>query len=243
MDRLTRTVRQQVALGRLLPLGRPGDTAWITERAAVALLRRAAAEVPGVRLGAASLAAHSPSADGEMPRAAPLGALPHVPLLIEADFEAVVTRPLPQSAERLREALWTAARDAVGLTVGAVDLEVTGLLEEEPGAPEPDVDDDPPDPEPAVRGAAAAVDAAVRAVPGVLRLTGRLASLGPGVRVTDDPVDPPAPGAPRGRRVQVQIAVAAGHVPLVVARSAAAAAATAAAADAPGPVSTAVVVT
>jgi hypothetical protein len=242
MDRLTRTVRQQVALGRLLPLGRPGDTAWITERAAVALLRRAVAEVPGVRLGAASLAAYGPSADGEMPGAAPLGALPHVPLLIEADFEAVVTRPLPQSAERLREALWTAARDAVGLTVGAVDLEVTGLLEEEPGAPEPAVDD-PQDPEPAVRGAAAAVDAAVRAVPGVLRLTGRLASLGPGVRLTDDPVDPQAPGAPRGRRVQVQIAVAAGHVPLAVARSVAAAAAAAAAADAPGPVSTAVVVT
>jgi hypothetical protein len=77
----------------------------------------------------------------------------------------------------------------------------------------------------------------------VLRLTGRLASLGPGVRLTDDPVDPQAPGAPRGRRVQVQIAVAAGHVPLAVARSVAAAAAAAAAADAPGPVSTAVVVT
>ncbi|NUP44036.1 MAG: nucleopolyhedrovirus P10 family protein, partial [Streptomyces sp.] len=51
MDRLARTVREQVALGRLLPLGGAGDAAWITESAAVAVLRRAADALPGVRLG------------------------------------------------------------------------------------------------------------------------------------------------------------------------------------------------
>ncbi|MEE4541415.1 hypothetical protein V2S66_05465 [Streptomyces sp. V4-01] len=239
---MTRTVRQQVALGRLLPLGRPGDAAWITERAAVALLRQAAARVPGVRLGATSLAAQEGA--GEVPSAAPVGALPHVPLLIEADFEASVAQPLPLSAELLRERLWTAARDAVGLTVAAVDLEVTGLLEVDPGASgveeepaEPDAPDAPPGPVRSATPAVEAVATAVLAVPGVPRLTDRLTALGGGVRITDDPA------VPGGRRVQVQIAVAAGRVPLAVARAAAAAAASAAAAVAPGPLSVAVVVT
>jgi hypothetical protein len=289
MDRLTRTVRQQVALGRLLPLGGPDDPAWITERAAVTLLRSAAAGVPGVRLGATTLgparrAGHDAGGPGAdvVPGAAPVGALPHVPLAIEAEFEATVTQPLPQSAERLREALWAAARDAVGLTVAAVDLAVTGLLEDERDGTDADGADagraadamDPEETSPVGPGIAQspaeAVEAAVRVVPGVLRLTGRLAILGSGVRVTDEPAvryarpaadgggdpaddaagaagspDGRADGGPavRGRRVQVQIAVAAGHVPLVVARTVAGAAAKAAAADAPGPVSTAVVVT
>ncbi|MGC3004257.1 nucleopolyhedrovirus P10 family protein, partial [Streptomyces sp. G35A] len=33
-DRWTRAVREQVGLGRLLPLGGPRDGAWIAERAA-----------------------------------------------------------------------------------------------------------------------------------------------------------------------------------------------------------------
>jgi hypothetical protein len=289
VDRLTRTVREQVALGRLLPLGGPDDAAWIAERAAVRSLRRICAALPGVRLGsvaivlggvpvdasatdtadpadtvdpvgsAAGVAGHSAdspagagrsdghgvvsSAGGfvpEAPSAAPLGALPHVPLRIEADFEAAMGEPLPQLAERLRDALWAAAEGGLGLAVEAVDLRVTGLLDDE--TPPPPVEEAEQDPEvemgPAmVQGTTEAVKAAVRAVPGVLRLTRRLAGLG-SLRIRDTQ----APGVP-GRRVQLQIATAPAHLPLAVARDAAAAVTAAAAPGAPGPVTTAVVVT
>jgi hypothetical protein len=294
MDRLTRTVREQVALGRLLPLGGPEDAAWITERAAVRALRRAVAGLSGVRLGETALSLaeagdaaapraalpFAPQADPSgarpstlpaAPGAAPVGALPHVPVRIEAAFVAALTEPLPSAAERLREELWAAARDGLGIVVAAVDLRVTGLLEEDPGPAEEepmnpedpeDAEDaenpgparevgpsgDPMDPvgaepalkigPPVVQAASEAVEAAVRAVPGVLKLTHRLAGLGAGVGVHDvrPPQDP-------GRRVQVQIAVAPGYVPLTVARAVAAAAVAAGVAGAPGPVSVAVVVT
>ncbi|MYU64115.1 nucleopolyhedrovirus P10 family protein, partial [Streptomyces sp. SID69] len=52
-DAWTQVVRHQVGLGRLLPLGGPGDGAWIAEDAAGAALRVAVADgLPGVRLGA-----------------------------------------------------------------------------------------------------------------------------------------------------------------------------------------------
>lgn len=41
-DRWTRAVREQLRLGRLLPLGGPGDGAWIAERAAREVLLVAA---------------------------------------------------------------------------------------------------------------------------------------------------------------------------------------------------------
>jgi hypothetical protein len=84
------------------------------------------------------------------------------------------------------------------------------------------------------------VAAAALAVPGVLRLTRRLAGLGSGVRVRDTAA---GEGTAAGRRVQLQFAVAAGHRPYQVARAVTAAVAPVAAADAPGPVETAVVVT
>jgi hypothetical protein len=245
MDRLARTVREQVALGRLLPLGEPGDAAWITESAVSAALRRAADVLPGVRLGAVALsldeAAEHVPADGG---GAPVGALPYGPILLGADFAAGLDEPLPRSADRLRAALWATARDWLGVPVRSVDLTVTGLLDAEPA---PDavrggvvVDEpDPPSAEPAGTPAAR-VAAAALAVPGVLRLTRRLAGLTAGVRVHDtspDGADGPA------RRVHVQFAVSAGHRPYEVARAVRSAAAAAASPDAPGPVTTAVVVT
>ncbi len=233
MDRLARTVRQQVALGRLLPLGGAGDPAWIVESAAVRLLRGAASGVPGVRVGRVTVApadeeaAASGAAPGTAPAGAPLGALPHLPLRVDAAFEAAAGEPVQVAAERLREALWVAARDAVGLDVAAVDLRVTGLIEDGggPGA-EPGAEaaaDAPDEVGPGiVRTEAEAAAAAVRAVPGVARLSGRLVGLGPGVRVV------PGPGG--ATAVQVQIEVAPGHVPLRVARDAAGAARSATAA-------------
>lgn len=304
MDRLTRTVREQLALGRLLALGDPDEALWITESAVRELLRRAARAVPGVRLGHVAVrladmpyeavetaktaeppepaepadsaepigpkAAAGPSAERfadlayeEPPvpasaavpvraaqvqaapvRTAPAGALPHAPLSVTADFEAAVDEPLPQSADRLRAALWAAVRDGLDAEVAAVDLRITGLLDAgpgQPGGPEPgEPPAEPGDTGPAiVQGTSEAVEAAVRAVPGVARLTHRLSGFGAGVRVRDTA---PGDGSP-ARTVQVQIAVAAGRTPVGVARAAAAAARTAAARDAPGPVSATLVVT
>jgi hypothetical protein len=252
MDRLARTVREQVALGRLLPLGGPDDAAWITERTAVAALREVCAALPGVRLGRVDVVT-APDGDGGpddpgLPAAAPLGALPHQTLRIRAGFEAVVGEPLPVMAERLRTALFAAAgEDGLGLPVRVVDLAVTGLIDD-PGAPsaavgsgrarpelEGDGEDDDEDGQGVVQGTAQAAEAAVRAVPGVARLTRRLTGRG-GVRIRDTQ-------APAERHVQLQIATARSFRPLAVAREAAAAATRASTPGAPGPVSAAVVVT
>jgi hypothetical protein len=263
MDRLTRTVREQIALGRLLPLGAPPDAVWITERATVRALRQAVAPLPGIRLGDVAVSPADPPDGGDdgddgddgvsqAYGAAPVGALPHVPLRVEAAFEAAVEEPLPRAADRLREAIWQAARERLGLAVRTVDLQVTGLIGT---APPVVVPADPPELDAADEDAdgigyevdvapwpvdvAAAVGTAAVAVPGVVRLTRRLAGFGPGVRVRDltAPEDEP------GRRVQLQIAVAAGHSAITVARAVTAAVAAAAAPGAPGPVTTAVVVT
>ncbi|WUH95996.1 nucleopolyhedrovirus P10 family protein [Streptomyces sp. NBC_00433] len=249
MDRLARTVREQVALGRLLPLGEAADAAWITESAAVGALRRAADGVGGVRLGAVDLALDGEASEPGRPGgAAPVGALPYRPLRITADFEAGLDDPLPRTAERLRAALWATAEDWLGVPVHSVDLEVTGLLDggaaADPVLEGVVVDDGDAAREladaPAAGAPAALVAAAALAVPGVLRLTRRLAGLGSGVRVRDTAADAEGPA---GRRVQLQFAVAAGHRPFAVARAVTAAIAPVAAAGAPGPVTTAVVVT
>jgi hypothetical protein len=267
MDRLARTVREQVALGRLLPLGEAADRAWITENAAVAALRRAADALPGVRVGALAVeldgdedGGGGDGASGGLPQAAPggtseaapvgapdgpggaapVGALRYGPLRITADFAAALDDPLPRTAEKLRAALWASAREGLGVPVRAVDLAVTGLLDELPapdavregvvveGEGPPEVTDG------AAGGPADRVAAAALAVPGVLRLTRRLAGFGGGVRVRD---------TPDGRRVQVQLAVAAGYRPYAVARAVSAAVTAAAEDGAPGPVAAAVVVT
>ncbi|WNI19552.1 nucleopolyhedrovirus P10 family protein [Actinacidiphila sp. ITFR-21] len=244
MDRLTRTVREQTALGRLLPLGGPGDTAWITESAAVLVLRRAADGLPGVRLREAGV--HLVDWEvADVPAAAPVGALPHRPVRVEAAFEAAADEPLPLTAQRLRDTLWDAATAGLGLAVTAVDLRITGLLPDGPAAPaaaevlEGVVVPDPEEgPVSARSGPAAAVGAAALAVPGVQRLSRRPTGLGPGVRVRDVPAD-----APTARHVQVRIAVAPGYVALAVARAVAAAVTAAAGPGAPGAVAAAVVVT
>ncbi|MFF7157258.1 nucleopolyhedrovirus P10 family protein [Streptomyces sp. NPDC008139] len=252
MDRLARTVREQVALGRLLPLGTPDDNAWMTERAAVRALRWTTAGLSGVRLGGVSLALAE--SGGEAPESGPVGALPHLPVRIEASFEATADEPLPQAADRLRDVLWTTARDGLGIAVTEVDLQVTGLLDgddapvsELAGAEdaEPDGDEAPVPLDPS--GLAEAVATAALTVPGVVRLSRRPVGLGSGVRIQDTAAgsagDSAGSDEAPGRSVQVQIAVSPGHRPLEVARSVAAAVAVAAAEGAPGPVRTAVVVT
>ncbi|MET8133190.1 nucleopolyhedrovirus P10 family protein [Streptomyces sp. NPDC005251] len=136
-DWWTQVVRHQLGLGRLLPLGLPRDGAWITEEAAESVLRRAAAGVDGVRLGALRIALADPDRTGTPAVPPPPSALPPGPLRVTAEFLASAdptvpgVEPLPATAARLRLTLATAATQRLGLDVSGVDLRVTDLLEED----------------------------------------------------------------------------------------------------------------
>ncbi|MBJ6631773.1 hypothetical protein [Streptomyces sp. I5] len=134
-DRWTRMVRQQVGLGRLLPLGGPYDGAWIAERAAGGVLRDAAGrEVPEARLDSVRIGLADPGTAAEPAVPAPPSALPPGPLRLTAEFAATAAWPLPETASRLRTSLAVAATERLGLDVTEVDLRVTELLDEEPSA-------------------------------------------------------------------------------------------------------------
>jgi hypothetical protein len=245
-DRLARTVRRQIGFGRLLPLGGAEDGAWLAERAAAGVLRQAADGLPGVRTGTLRLSPAAPGTAGEPAVPMPPSALPPGPVRIGAEFEAGTEEPLPATAERLRAALAEAAENRLGLVVAAVDLTVTGLLDgpgEEPSREQPRPEEAPDTEEvPDTGEAGTAVGAAALAVPGVVRLAPELGGAARALRTVDTaPGD--GTGAAPGRHVRIQIAVAADHRALDVARGVRGAVARAAAASAPGPVTVAVVVT
>ncbi|MFI0778502.1 hypothetical protein [Streptomyces sp. NPDC021212] len=225
-DRLAHAVRQQLRLGRLLPLGGPEDGAWLTERAADAVLRRAAGALPGVRLGALRIAPADPDAAARPAVPAPPSALPPGPLRVEAEFAATADQPLPVTAERLRGALLGAAADRLGLAVGAVDLRVTDVLDEAPEREPPPAEEQPDEREPGERepGDGSDIAAAVLAVPGVARLAPVLSHQA--VRV-------------EGPHLRVELAVAPRHRALDVARAVRGAVA----ATVPAPATVAVLVT
>jgi hypothetical protein len=228
-DRWTRAVREQLGLGRLLPLGGPEDGAWIAERAAREVLLAAARRVAGVRPGDLRIGTADPGDVREPAVPPPPSALPPGPLRVTADFSAVVgpaaaAEPLPETAGRLRAAL-TEAAARIGLAAADVDLRVTGLLDETaaPGAGDgpgpgpsggPDGTDggDEGDGDGEGEGDEGRVARAARAVPGVLRLTG---VLGRPVQVTEPPA---REGALPRRHVRVELAVRADHRAVEVAR-------------------------
>ncbi|MFF0729344.1 hypothetical protein [Streptomyces sp. NPDC004134] len=170
-----RAVREQVGLGRLLPLGAAADGTWIAERAAAGVLRRAAAgvreaRVTGLRVGPADpgdavdpeAACGRTGAGAEVrylgPRAlggaravgpAPVSALPYGELRISVQCDAGVERPMTTTAAALREALLRGAEEGLGLRVAAVDVHVAGLLETPQNAAEPAPGGPPGDPPPA----------------------------------------------------------------------------------------------
>ncbi|MGW1379158.1 hypothetical protein ACWD6P_33500 [Streptomyces sp. NPDC002446] len=214
-DQWAQTVRQQLRIGRVLPLGGPADGSWITERAAAGVLRSAAGTPAGVRLGTLRLSVADP---GHAPRSAvpaPPSALPPGPLRIEAEFAAVADRPLPAVADQVRAALLEAAVQELGLVVSVVDLRVSGLLEvgEEAVAAPRAARTEPPAAAP-VAGAGAAVPqegpariaAVTTQVPGVARLAPVLGGASRPVRLT-------------GGHALIQLAVAAGHRALDVAHA------------------------
>ncbi|MFS7877346.1 nucleopolyhedrovirus P10 family protein [Streptomyces asiaticus] len=232
-DRLAQTVREQLRLGRLLPLGEREDGSWITERAANEVLGRAAAEVPGARLGALRIGPADPGTAGTPAVPPPPSALPPGPLRIAAECGATLEERLPVTADRLRDVLLDAATDRLGLLVEAVDIRVTEVLDELP-APPPE----PPRPHPiespapetvAPDPATAAVARAATSVPGVARLA-------------------PVLGSPRavrmeGAHIRIELAVAADHRAVDVARAVRTAVAEAAPAPGDQPPSVAVLVT
>ncbi|MGY5007946.1 nucleopolyhedrovirus P10 family protein [Streptomyces sp. 900105755] len=172
-ERRTDTLRHLLDLGRLLPLGGPQDGAWLTELAADAVLRRAAAGVAGVRLGAVRIALADPAEVAEAVVPAPPGAVPPGPLRLSAEFAATAAEPLPATASRLRRAL-AAAAERLGLSVVETDLRVTDLLTEEPAKPETVSAPRPPSVREGADPEGARVTAAALAVPGVARVTGAL---------------------------------------------------------------------
>jgi hypothetical protein len=210
-DGWTAAVRRRLGLGRLLPLGGAADGAWLVERAATAELRRAVADaraVPGVSdavLGALRISLADPEAAVAPAVPLPPSALPPGDLRIEAEFAAGAGEPLPVIAARLRSALFDCAVKQLGLRVTEVDLRATGLLNAGDVPPGPDGNSPEatgPDEGRAVSPVGAPALAAA-AVPGVAYLTEALDGT---VHIEPD-------------RIRVELATAAGHRPLDVARA------------------------
>ncbi|MER5951090.1 nucleopolyhedrovirus P10 family protein [Streptomyces sp. NPDC001904] len=214
-DRWAQAVRQQLGFGRLLPLGGPGDGAWITEVAAAEALRRSVVAVNGVRLGALRLAAADPDGSYTSVVPAPPSALPPGPLRITAECSATADEPLPRAAARLREALAQSARDGLGLVVAEVDLQVTELLDADPAPPERPEAADAPAEKSDKDGDEGRAARAAQGVAGVVRLTGALGGLGRAVHIEETS----APAALAHRHVRVELAVSASHRALDVARA------------------------
>jgi hypothetical protein len=207
-DRWTQTVRHQLGLGRLLPLGGARDGTWIAEEAAEAVLRRAVRDLRGVRLDGLRIAPADPEDAHEPVVPPPPSALPPGPLRVTADFAATAAEPLLTTAALLRSALAIAATERLGLRVTEVDLRVTSLLDEEPEA-EPVRQPEPPSAKAADDDPAAV---AALSVPGV---TGLTAALGRAVQVEERQGEKSL----SRRHVRVEVAVGAERRAVEVARA------------------------
>ncbi|MFD0419139.1 nucleopolyhedrovirus P10 family protein [Streptomyces sp. NPDC127108] len=226
-DGWTSVVRRQLSLGRMLPLGGPGDGAWLAESAARAVLRGSAARVAGARVTRLRVSLAEPHSAPLSPDAyvsavpSPPSALPPGPLRISAEFQAATTEPLATAADRLRTALGSAAAERLGLVVTEVDLRVTGLME---GDAAPSADGDPADVPSGARPGhgdeppaddEGRVARAVLAVPGVSRMAGVLGGPARAVHIEEHE----APLTLPRRHVRVELAADARHRTLDVARA------------------------
>nr|WP_155072988.1 nucleopolyhedrovirus P10 family protein [Streptomyces taklimakanensis] len=251
---MLQSVRRQLAVGRLLPLGEATDGAWLAERAAAGVLRQAMRRLPGVRPGTVRVTVADFEAVGEPVVPPPPGALPPGPLRIDAEFDATADEPLPATAERVRTALAEAADGLLGLVVAAIDLRISGLSEgavNEPAREEPPKEESRDGEPPAdggtddTGGTGGALEAAVRnaasAVPGVVRLTSLSGDGSRPVRVGS--ARGKAGGVPSGHHVHIRLAVSADHRALDVVRRVRAAVEPVVADGTLGPVSVTVLVT
>ncbi|MFI6283860.1 hypothetical protein ACIBCM_03710 [Streptomyces sp. NPDC051018] len=208
-------VRRRLGPGRLLPLGGPGEGAWLTEQAADGVLRHAADGLDGVAPGRLRLALADPQSAPSPAVPAPPSALPPGELRIDAEFAATALRPLPALASALRDTLFTAAADTLGLVVTEVDLRVTELLDPLAGVPGSTAPGEPPgEPDrawPVASGTAGVrpadpADPLAVAAAGAAGVAGLTAVLGVPVHRAAD-------------HVRVEVAVAHGHRPPEVVRA------------------------
>ncbi|GAA2317730.1 hypothetical protein OG436_08950 [Streptomyces caniferus] len=216
-NQVAQSVRTQLGIGRVLPLGGPADGSWITEQAAAGALRAAAGTPAGVRIGTLRLSVADPGQAPEPVVPAPPSALPPGPLRIEADFAAVADRPLPAVADEVRTALLEAAVRELGLVVGVVDLQVSALLEAgEAQSPPPAERAKGPAATPAevsgdrtgaTQEGPAELTAVAREVPGVARLAPVLGGRSRPVRFSDGHVLIQVATAPGYRALDVSCAV------------------------------------
>ncbi|MFF3564667.1 hypothetical protein ACFYXS_31955 [Streptomyces sp. NPDC002574] len=112
-DRVIRTVRAEIRLGRMLPLDDPAGDLRIAETAAAKVLRRAADTVIGAQIASLRM---TPSGEGPAV---------HIALTLAATPD----RPLPEYAARVRQAVLHAAHRTLGLAISGVDVTITDLLE------------------------------------------------------------------------------------------------------------------
>ncbi|MFI1314777.1 nucleopolyhedrovirus P10 family protein [Streptomyces albidoflavus] len=189
------------------------------------MLRQAADEVTGARLGALRIGPVDGAPTEEPGVPPPPSALWPGPLRIGAEFAATRLEPFPALADRLRAALSETAADRLGLRVAEVDLRITGV--DQPGEPpehnSPAAPTEPTGPAGSATSPAesrpphedtpeARAATATLAVPGVARLNGAFGGRTGAVRMNH-----PAPGQPA--HVRLELAVSPGHRPLEVARA------------------------
>ncbi|ARF76876.1 hypothetical protein ACPEIF_25400 [Streptomyces sp. NPDC012600] len=113
-------VRLELRPGRPLPLGEPEEDHWIVEATAARLLRAAVDALPGVRAGSCRIAPLDP--------ADPTG-----PVHVRVEVAASLGRSLPDVADAVRVRIAEAADRDIGIRLGAADVRVVDILEEEDG--------------------------------------------------------------------------------------------------------------
>ncbi|MFD7260108.1 hypothetical protein [Streptomyces sp. NPDC059874] len=113
-NRVINAVRAEVRLGAMLLLDDPDHDLRIAESAAAKELRRAVDTVPGLRAASCRV---TPDQDD---RAS------HV---VTITIAATLDLPLPERAEKVRQAVLRAADHILGLAVTAVDLKINAVLE------------------------------------------------------------------------------------------------------------------
>ncbi|WP_411083347.1 hypothetical protein [Streptomyces sp. cmx-18-6] len=111
-------VRLELRPGRPIPLGEPDEDHWIVEAAAARLLRAAVDALPGVRAGSCRIAPLDP--------ADPAG-----PVHVRVEVVANLTRPLPDLADAVRARIAEAADQDIGIRLGAADVLVVDILDDD----------------------------------------------------------------------------------------------------------------
>ncbi|MFD5986477.1 hypothetical protein [Streptomyces cyaneofuscatus] len=118
-------VRLELRPGRPLPLGEPEEDHWIVEAAAARLLRAAVDALPGVRAGSCRIAPLDP--------ADPTG-----PVHVRVEVAASLDRSLPDLADAVRARIAEVADQDIGIRLGAADVLVVDILDDD----DDDEDDD-----------------------------------------------------------------------------------------------------